>query len=63
MKIERIYFTEEELGKELYNSYINMSPVFFQDTRGVYYYAECVKSDKHRIGTLEKVKELIRAWS
>ena len=63
MKIERIYFTETELGEELYHAYINMSPVFFQDSEGVYYYAECVKSDKHRIGTLEKAKELIRAWS
>ena len=55
--------TTAKSWEELYNRYINMSPVFYIDTDGIYYWAECRQSDKHKLGDIEAVKEFIRAYS
>lgn len=62
-KLERKFFREWELSEKAYQSYIDISFIFYLDADGIYYFAECPKSKIERIGDIKQLESFLIAYS
>ena len=55
-KLDRVFFRSWGLSEKAYKVYTNISFIFFVDTLGQYYFAECPQSTPLLIGNKEDLE-------
>lgn len=61
-KLKRAYLREWDLSEKAFESYSQLSFVFYQDSNGAYYVADCPQSEPVHIGDINDLENYLLSY-
>ena len=61
-KLKRVFFRSWDLSEKAYKTYTQISFIFYQDTKGGYYVAECPQSEPIHIGDINDLESYLLSY-